>query len=284
MLGLPPTATVTVTSITDLATGSVWLAPRSARLLQVARQLGGGAAAAGSKGVSIACAVDVGKVPTQALLLNITTAVAAPAVAAAIGARVVTTIAAAAGVPASSFTVAVSAPSVANSQVHIAAPVGGAGAGASSSSSSSSSGAAVGGAVGGVVVVAAVLFAYKHLRDEKARTSQIARLRAAEERQREAEMVLAAVESINPLGGGAKPQPATMGGAREAAVQNANKVREVALRAAALERENAAGAAENAELKRRLAALEGGAGGDAAGRRVVVAFAPTGDDKKGGAR
>ena len=108
LLSLPPTASVSVVSIADIATGATWLAS-SARLLleQRPRALGGGAALAGSMGVLLSCAVDCGKAPAPALLAGIEANVTAAAFASAMGASVVSILSADTGLPTQSFQVTV---------------------------------------------------------------------------------------------------------------------------------------------------------------------------------
>jgi len=203
-----------VTSITDLATGDSWAAPAAAGAGGVLRLL----AAAGSKGVSVGVAVNVGKVPTQALLQNLTAAIASPSGAAAIARGVAVSAAAATGQPASAFASgAVSAPAVANSLFSMppvgVAPAAASGGGGGSDGAGAATAAAAGGAVGGVAVVAAIAaVAWYFVARDKNKKTVVSRLREADERHREADVVIATVNALNPLGAGAAGDGASSAG------------------------------------------------------------------------
>jgi hypothetical protein len=230
-LALPASAgSVSVSKIVDLATGDVWTAPARA---QRRRGLAG---AAGSKGVAISVEIGVGKTPALQLLQNLTAAIASPAGAAAIAGSAASSVAAATGQPASAFASSVSAPAVANSLFVVpasasAAPVAASGGGGSSSGASASSAAAVGGAVGGVAVVALIgAVAWYFVAKAQSSRAVVARMREADERQREADAMIATVTALNPVGA------AKNAGAAGMVVRNIVR--------------------ENAELKAKLAAAE----------------------------
>jgi len=143
---------VRVINITDLATGDT-VVVASGRLLRAApaparREL----AAPGSLGVSINCAVDLGKTPTQDVLRNFSAVLSTPAAVNKAAAGVGTALASFASLPASSFAASVPATSVvvSNSQFAVDGTVVVSGATGASSS-------VVGGGAGGGVAAALLL-------------------------------------------------------------------------------------------------------------------------------
>jgi hypothetical protein len=145
-LALPPSATVSVAAVTDTATGAV------VRLPPARRALG-----ASGSGVAVTLDVNVGKVPSQALLQNLTASVASPAFASSFGGAVAAALTTAAGLPAGSVAASVSAPLVANSLFVVAPPPPEAGGGGDGGGGASGAGgAAIGGGVGGGIVACAL--------------------------------------------------------------------------------------------------------------------------------
>ena len=246
LLGLPAGA-VRVVNLTDIATGAV---------TRAARRLAGGAP--GSQGVAVSVAANLGKVPTQSSVVTMIQALGGANATAALG-RVVTALAASMAVPAARLAATPGAPPLlANAPFSLPSPLSAAGSG----SAAGGAGSAIGGAVGAVVAVGLAAAAYiYHLRSSQ-RKLLAARLRAAEERNREAEAVMAELESVNPLkgvgGGGAASGALVIRDLSKrnaaAAVENARLAAEAAKR----EEENARLAAEAAkrdEENARLRAL-----------------------------
>ena len=141
---------VRILNITDLATGDT-VVVTSGRLLRasaLSRALGG---AAGSQGVSINCAIDLGKTPTEAALKNYSTVLATPAAVSKAAASVGAALATFANLP-GAFTATVPATSVVvtNSQFSVDGTIVVAGATGASSST------VAGGAGGGVAAALAL--------------------------------------------------------------------------------------------------------------------------------
>ena len=258
VLGLPPTAAAKVVAITDVASGTVWLAPPGSR------RLGG---AAGSKGVYMTIAINVGKVPQQELLVNLTTVIGTPAFASALGARVISSLARLASQPLASFTSSVSPPTVANSQFVVAPVVVVA---ATSGSAGSASSAAGGGAAGGVVgaiALACGVWSYRSYKKHNAlpcfRNRNKEKLLRMSQATEQAEMARALAEAAGPV--------TTMDVSRSApsAQDKANAVRALAASKKKAELDAAAAQAELAELKRQMAA------GREQANPLRAAYAPT---------
>ena len=201
VLGVPA-STVRVANITDTATGEVHTLPGSG-----GRRLG---AVAGSQGVTVQVAANLGKAPTQAAVVGMLASLTGANNSASLS-QIATTLASSKGVPLSAIVAKPGPqPIVANAPFSLPGP---AVAASSSSSSSSSSGAAIGGGVaGGILAVLLVAWmahsqskygALPCCRDyERERREKLAR----EQALREAEEMRKELQAINPIasqGGGA---------------------------------------------------------------------------------
>jgi len=197
VLGVPA-STVRVSNITDTATGEVHTLPGSG-----GRRLG---AVAGSQGVTVQVAANLGKAPTQAAVVGMLASLTGANNSASLS-QIATTLASSKGVPLSAIVAKPGPqPIVANAPFSLPGPA----VAASSSSSSSSRGAAIGGGVaGGILAVLLVAWmahsqskygALPCCRDyERERREKLAR----EQALREADEMRKELQALNPIGAAA---------------------------------------------------------------------------------
>ena len=187
-------ALVRVINITDAATGdTVVLSTNSTVRLLRASSLARALGAAGSLGVSINCAVNVGKTPEEAQVLNFSAVLATPAAVSRAVAGVSAALASFAQLPASTFAVSVPATSVVltNSRFVSAAVVV---AGGTTGASSSTVAGGAGGGVAAALLLALMIWTVRSYRKHK--SLPCCRDRGRERRTREAEAIKKAREQI----------------------------------------------------------------------------------------